>query len=58
LFWKRKLDLEQKQLSQRSDISNEERFRQSTLMRHDQHALVQGWALALPMIEARLNTDP
>jgi DNA primase len=58
LFWKRKLDLEQKQLSQRSDISNEERFRQSTRMRHDQHALVQGWALALPMIEARLNTDP
>ena len=57
LFWKRKLDVEQHELTRRSDLSNEERFRQSTRMRHDQHALVQGWAQALPMIEARLNTD-
>ena len=57
LFWKRTLEQEQKQLVQRVDISNENRFKESTRMRHDLHLLAQGWGNALPMIEARLHVE-
>jgi DNA primase len=56
-FWKHKLECEQKQLVQRVDLSNEERFKENTRMRHDLHTLVQGWENALPMLTARLDTD-
>jgi len=55
LFWKRQLELEQPALSQRTDLSNEERFKESTRIRHDLHALSKGWSSALPMLESRLH---
>ncbi len=58
LFWKRQLEHEQGALSQRTDLSNEERFRENTRVRHDLHALSNGWESALPMLEARLNAEP
>ncbi len=57
LFWKRQLEREQAALSQRTDLSNEERFRESTRIRHDLHALSKGWSHALPMIEVRLHSE-
>ena len=53
LFWKRRLEREQAALTQRTDLTNEERFKASTQIRHDLHTLAQGWEHALPMIEAR-----
>jgi len=55
LFWKRQLEREQVALSQRTDLSNEERFKERSLIQHDLHALSRGWAHAQPMIEARLH---
>ncbi len=55
LFWKRKLEREQAALSQRTDITNEGRFKESTRIRHDLHALSKGWKHAQPMLEA-MNT--
>lgn len=57
LFWKRQLEHEQKLLAQRTDLSNEERFKQTSQIRHDLHALARGWEHALPMLDARLHTD-
>lgn len=57
LFWKRHLESEQKALSGRTDLSNEERFRESTRLRHDIHALAKGWDQARPMLETRLHSD-
>jgi len=57
LFWKRHLEGEQAALSQRSDLSNEERFKESTRIRQDLHALSRGWSEASPMLEIRLHTD-
>ena len=57
LFWKRQIECEQAALSQRADLSNEERFKESTRIRHDLHALSKGWEDALPMLEARLHAD-
>jgi hypothetical protein len=57
LFWKKKLEQEQRELAQRVDISNEERFKESTRMRHDLHVLAQGWDHALPMLAVRLHAD-
>jgi DNA primase len=56
LFWRRQLEREQAALSKRTDLSNEERFRESTRIRHDLHALSNGWAHARPIIEAHLHT--
>lgn len=57
LFWKGRLEQELAQLKLRSDLSNEERFRENTRIRHELHALACGWDDALPVIEARLGTD-
>lgn len=56
-FWERYLKREQVVLSQRSDISNEDRFKESTRVRHDLHALKKGWEYAKPMLETRLHKD-
>ncbi len=55
LFWKRRLERDQAALSQRADLSNEERFKESTRIRHDLHVLSSGWAHAQPMLEAHLQ---
>jgi DNA primase len=57
LFWKRHLERDQAVLAQRTDISNEERFKETTRIRHDLHALSKGWEHALPMLEVRLHSD-
>ena len=41
-------------LAQRADMTNEERFRETTHIRHDLHVLSKDWDSALPMIQARL----
>lgn len=55
LFWKRWLEREQAAMAQRTDLSNEERFKESTRIRHDLHALSGGWARAQPVLEAILH---
>lgn len=57
LFWSRKLERERAALAQCTDLANEERFKESTRLRHDLHALAQGWGHALPMLEARLQNE-
>jgi DNA primase len=57
LFWRRRLEHELAGLSKRTDLSNEERFKESTSIRHDLHVLASGWANAQPMIETRLHSD-
>ncbi len=57
LFWKRHLEHEQSVLSKRTDLSNEDRFKETTRLRHDIHALSKGWSQARPMLEARLHSD-
>ncbi|MDF7808577.1 DNA primase [Pontiellaceae bacterium B12219] len=57
LFWKRALEQEQAVLKQRTDLSNEERFVETTRIKHDLHALSKGWKDAQPMLEARLHKD-
>ncbi len=57
LFWKRALEREQQTLARSTDISNEERFKETTRIRHDLHALSKGWNDAKPMLEARLHKD-
>ncbi len=57
LFWKRHLEHEQKALAQRTDISNEERFKESSRLRHDLLKLSGDWAKALPMLETRLHSE-
>ncbi|WP_372794134.1 DNA primase [Pontiella sp.] len=57
LFWKRALEREQQVLARRTDITNEERFRETTQIKHDLHALSKGWNEAKPMLEARLHKD-
>ena len=57
VFWKRHLEREQAALVQRTDLSNEERFKEATRIRHDLHALNAGWGQALPMLEARLHAS-
>jgi hypothetical protein len=57
LFWKRQLEHEQRVLAGRTDISNEDRFKETTQIRHDLHAIAQGWEHALPILEARLHSD-
>ena len=56
LFWKQRLERDQAALARRSDLTGEERFNESTLIRHDLHALSRGWAYAQPMIEAHIQT--
>lgn len=57
LFWKRRLEREQSVLKQRADMTNEERFKASTQIRHDLHTLARGWEYALPMVEARRPSE-
>ncbi len=57
LFWKRHLERAQKKLVQRTDLSNEERFKETTRLRHDIHALAKDWDHARPMLETRLHSD-
>ncbi len=57
LFWKRHLEREQATLTKRTDLSNEERFKETTRLRHDIHALAKGWEHAQPMLETRLHAD-
>jgi DNA primase len=57
LFWKRAIEQEQVVLKQRTDLSNEERFVETTRVKHDLHALSKGWKDALPMLEARLHKE-
>ncbi|VGO21689.1 DNA primase [Pontiella sulfatireligans] len=57
IFWKRFLEREQAELKARTDISNEERFKEGTRLRHDLYALAKGWEGAMPMLGARLHSD-
>ena len=57
LFWKRHFEREQASLAQRPDLSNEERFKETTRLRHDIHALAKGWDHARPMLETRLHSE-
>ena len=57
IFWKRALEREQAALKQRTDISNEDRFVETTRIKHDLHALSKGWEAARPMLETRLHKD-
>jgi len=57
LFWKRALEHEQSELARRSDITNEDRFRLSTQIKQDLHALSRGWKDAQPMLELRLHKE-
>jgi hypothetical protein len=55
-FWKPRLEREQLALTKRTDMTNEERFKERTRIQHDLHTLAQGWEHAQPMIEARLHS--
>ena len=55
LFWKRTFEQTLAALPKKLALSNEERFRESTRLRHHLHALTKGWEDALPLIEAELN---
>ena len=57
LFWKRHLEREQAALARRSDLSNEDRFKETTRLRHDIHVLAGGWEHARPMLEIRLHAE-
>ncbi|NNJ71162.1 MAG: DNA primase [Kiritimatiellales bacterium] len=58
LFWKRHLEQEQANLAQRTDISNEKRFQESTRIRQDLYTLSKGWNSATTaMLGLRLHTD-
>lgn len=57
LFWKRALEREQMKIDRRTDMSNEDRFKETTRLKHDLHALSKGWNEAKPMLEARLHKD-
>lgn len=57
LFWKRHLEHEQNALKHRADLSNEERFKQATAIRHDLFALAKGWDAATPVLEVRMHVD-
>ena len=57
LFWKRYLEREQAELSRRADLSSEERFKETSRIRHDVHALSMDWEHAHPMLETRLHSD-
>ncbi|MBN2683817.1 MAG: DNA primase [Pontiellaceae bacterium] len=57
IFWKRYIEREQAALAQRADLSNEERFKETTRLRHDIHALTKGWGDAKPMLEMRLHSE-
>ncbi len=57
LFWKRQLERDRGALVQRTDLSNEERFKEITCIKHDLHSLSKGWSQALPILEARLHAD-
>jgi DNA primase len=57
VFWKRYLEHEQATLKQRTDLSNEDRFKEATRIRLDLHAVSKGWKDAKPMLETRLHKD-
>ena len=57
IFWKRALEREQAVLKQRTDFSNEDRFVETTRIKHDLHSISKGWEAALPMLETRLHKD-
>lgn len=57
LFWGRKLERDQATLLRRTDLSNEERFKESSRIRHDLHSLSKDWSHVQPMLEARLHSD-
>jgi DNA primase len=57
IFWKRYIEYEQAALAQRTELSNEQRFKETTRLRHDLHALAKGWDNARPMLEMRLHSD-
>ena len=56
LFWRNQLDRELAALKKRPELSNEERFKENTRIRHDLHTLTAGWDHARIVIEARLQT--
>ena len=55
LLWKRTFERELSALSNNTKLSNEERFKKSTQLRHDLHTLSQGWELSYPLIESHLT---
>ena len=57
IFWTRHLEREQATLKQRTDLSNEDRFKETTRIRHDLHALAKDWDHTRPMLEARLHKE-
>ncbi|VGO17845.1 DNA primase [Pontiella desulfatans] len=57
IFWKRHLEGELAQLARRTNLSNEERFVETSRIKQDIHALAKGWEHARPMLEVRLHKD-
>jgi DNA primase len=57
IFWKRHFERMQAALAARTDLSNEERFKASTRISQDLHALSKGWQTAKPMLELHLHKD-
>jgi DNA primase len=57
LFWKRALEREQAGLAGRTDLTNEQRFVETTRIKHDLHAIAKGWDDARPILETRLHKD-
>ena len=54
LLWKRTFETELTTLSKNNNLSNEDRFKESTRLRHNLHTLVSGWEHALPLIESNI----
>ena len=55
LLWKRTFKRELSALSKDITLSNEERFKRATQLRHDLHILSQGWDASCPLIETHLT---
>jgi len=55
LLWKRAFEKQLSGLSKNNVLSNEERFKESTRLRHDLHTLASGWEDALPLLESHLT---
>jgi len=57
VFWKRNLEREQAALASRTDLTNEQKFVESTRIKQDLHVLAKGWNKAKDMLDLRLHHD-
>ena len=57
VFWKRNLEREQVALATRTDLTNEQKFVESTRIKQDLHVLAKGWDKAKDMLDLRLHHD-